>query len=106
MVKNDAGERLHFTVTDGQVTECAGHEEGFGPMLLEPHLTRGFMHQGEFKRTHRYSMCFAPYELYSTQSADQLRESRQRKKAEREAQLFTTWAEQISQDDKGPEAGR
>ena len=63
------------------------HEAGFGAMLLEPHPTRGFEHRGQWCRTHRYTLCWAPYELYNPKSAEQLaalRESRERKKAERE----------------------
>src|SRR5205823_5116661 len=82
----------HFTVENGRVTEHESHDAGFGPMLLEPHPTRGFWHKGEWCRTHRYSICFAPYELYEPKTAEQLaalRLSRERKKAERED---TKWA--------------
>lgn len=33
-VKNDAGERRHFTVKDGQIVEHASYQDGFGAMLL------------------------------------------------------------------------
>ena len=92
-VKNDAGETRHFSVEDGSVVKHDSYEAGFGAMLLEPHPTRGFEHQGQWCRTHRYSLCLAPYELYYPKTAEQLaalRESRARKKAERED---TKWAQ-------------
>jgi hypothetical protein len=85
-VKNAAGEQRHFTAHGGNVVPCEGYEAGFGAMLLEPHPTHGFEHQGRFVHVHRYSLCWAPYELYHPKSAEQLaalRESRERKKEER-----------------------
>ncbi len=87
-VKNDAGEKRHFTVSeDGQVRECAGYEEGLGPMLLEPDMGRTMEVRGQQVHPHRYSLCFAPYVLYEPKSAEQLaalRQSRERQRAERE----------------------
>ncbi len=86
-VRNGEGEARHFTVEDGKPAEHPNYEAGFGTMLLEPHTTRGFMHRGVFCPIHRYSLCFAPYELYQPKTAEQLaalRASRERKKAERE----------------------
>lgn len=109
-VRNDAGDKRHFTVEDGNVREVASYEEGFGPMLLEPHPTAGFTDQkGFFHYTHRYSLCWAGYELYHPKSAEQLaalRQSRERKKAAREEAafreanpLFTTWAEKLAREE-------
>jgi hypothetical protein len=93
-VKNEAGEARHFTASDdGKVTECESYQVGFGPMLLEPHPTRGFALRGQWCRTHRYSLCFAPYDLYQPKSASELaalREAREKRKAEREEKQ---WAE-------------
>src|SRR5262245_48229401 len=56
-VRHEAtGEARHFTVEDGRVIEHAGMEAGFGSMLLEPHPTRGFEHQGKWVPYHRYSL--------------------------------------------------
>ena len=62
-------------------------KKGLARCCLEPHPTRGFDHKGRWCSTHRYSLCFAPYELYHPKSAEQLaalRTTRQQKKAERE----------------------
>lgn len=88
----DDGRARHFTVdAQGKVTECESYEAGFGPLLLEPHPTRGFQHNGQFCRTHRFSLCWAGYELYHPRTAEELavlRESRERKKAERKDAAF------------------
>jgi hypothetical protein len=92
-VKNEAGEARHFSVRDGKVVEHANYQEGFGSMLFEPHPTQGFYHRGEFCRIHRYSLCWAPYELYQPRTADELatlRASREKRKSEREERR---WAE-------------
>lgn len=92
-VKNAAGEQRHFRVEGGKVVRCESMKAGFGPMLLEPHPTRGFEHSGQWCRIHRYSLCFAPYELYEPRTAEQLaalRVSRERRKTEREEKA---WAE-------------
>ena len=86
-VKNAECRARHFTVEEGRVYEHESYEAGFGSMLLEPHPTRGFEHGGRWHRTHRYSLCFAPYELYTPRTAEQLaalRGARERRKAERE----------------------
>lgn len=94
-VRNEAGQPRHFTVAeDGKLTEHANFEEGFGAMLLEPHPTRGFQHQGKWCQVHRYSLCFAPYTLYTPKTAEQLaalRASRERRRAQREDKK---WAEE------------
>ncbi len=86
-VRNAERNTRHFTVEDGAVVPHESYEAGFGTMLLEPHPSRGFMHQGVFCRVHRYSLCFAPYERYEPKTAEQLaalRASRERNKAVRE----------------------
>lgn len=91
-VKNRAGEQRHFTVdAEGRVTEYATWEAGFGDMLLEPHPTRRIEVCGERVAPHRYSLCFAPYELYQPRSAGQLAEMRTRReerKQEKEDKEF------------------
>lgn len=91
-VRNDDGESQHFTVENGAVVPHAGYQEGFGSMLLETHPTRGFVHQGKFHHVHRYSLCFAPYELYDPKTVEQLvalRASRERKREHREDERWT-----------------
>jgi len=93
-VRNVAGEKRHFTVEDGHVIQHESYEAGFGPMLLEPHPTRGFEHQGRFVHVHRYSLCWAGYELYQPKTAEELaalRAMRERRKAEQEEKA---WAEE------------
>ena len=70
-VRNADAESRHFTVDGERVLPCESYEDGFGSMLLEAHPTRGFDHQGKWCRTHRYSLCFAPYELYEPLTAEQ-----------------------------------
>ena len=86
-VKNANGDRRHFSVEDGKVVHHDSYEAGFGPMLLEPHPTRTIEVLGQLVHPHHYSLCFAPYVLYSPKTAEQLaalRESRERKKAGRD----------------------
>jgi len=101
-VKNAGGRKRHFTVTDGRVREVASYQEGFGPMLNEPHPTMRIEIRGQEVAPHRYSLCWAPIELYHPKSADELaalRESREEKKAEKEQAKFKeenpllAWAE-------------
>jgi hypothetical protein len=84
--------KRYFTVVDGKANEVEGYEQGFGPMLLELHPTQGFTDQaGKWCRTHRYSLCWAGYELYEPKSAEQLaalRVSRERGKVGREEKRF------------------
>jgi hypothetical protein len=90
-VKNKDGDRRHFTVTDGKVVPCASYEEGFGDLLHAKHPTRGFEHKGAFVRTHRYSLCWAGYDLYHPKTAEQLaalRVSREKGKADRADKKF------------------
>lgn len=90
-VRNGEGQKRHFTVKDGQVTECSGYEEGFGPMLLERHPTMTIEVRGEKVHPHRYSLCWAPIETYQPRSAEQLaaaRSTRERNKAAREQQKY------------------
>lgn len=52
------------------MTECSGYEEGFGSMLLEPHWARTIEVRGQAVHPHRYSLCWAGYELYRPKSAE------------------------------------
>ncbi len=107
-VKNAAGDRRHFTIKDGAVVEHPSMEAGFGEMLLEPDLSRTVEMGGKQVHLHRYSLCWAGYELYEPKSAEQLaalRVSRERGKAEREEQawraanpLLVWMAENVSSD--------
>jgi hypothetical protein len=90
-VRNDAREARHFTIDNGKVVEHTSYQEGFGPMLFEPHPTRGFEHKGQWCPYHRYSLCWAGYDLYEPKTAEELaalRASRERKKTEREEKKF------------------
>lgn len=82
----ETGESRHFTVSaDGKVTECQSYQSGFGPVLFEPHPTRGFTHRGKWGAYHRYSLCWAPLERYEPRTAEQLaalRVRRERNKAQ------------------------
>jgi hypothetical protein len=74
----------HFVIRDGRPVEVEGHDEAFGPMLFELHPTQGFTDQaGRFHHFHRYSLCWAPFELYEPQSAKQLAEAREKRQAKR-----------------------
>jgi hypothetical protein len=109
MVKNWVGRKRHFTVdAEGKVTEYATWEQGFGDMLLEPHPTRTIEVRGQQVHPHRYSLCWAGYELYEPKTAEQLaslRVNRERGKAEREEKRWAAenpllaWAERANQQD-------
>jgi hypothetical protein len=89
-VTNGASKR-HFVVREGQLVEVSGYEEGFGPMLLEPHPSMRIEVRGQMVAPHRYSLCWAPIELYRPQTADQLaagRATRERMREEREEAAF------------------
>ena len=97
-VRNDQGDKRHFTVEDGRVVEHASYEAGFGPMLLEPHPTRTIEVRGQMVHPHRYSLCWAPFELYEPQTAEQLaaaRVKREERAVEREAEKSPLFADQI-----------
>jgi hypothetical protein len=115
-VKNAAGEQRHFAVEAGKVVEHESYEAGFGPMLLEPHPTQGFHHQGRWCPYHRYSLCWAPYDQYRPKTAEQLaarRATRERKKAAREEKRWAednpllAWAAAVKAEEQpGTEEGR
>jgi hypothetical protein len=93
-VRHADGRARHFTAEDGRVVEQESYEAGFGAMLLEPHPSRTIEVRGETVHPHRYSLCWAPFELYKPKSAEQLaalRATRERKKEER---LDAKWAEE------------
>lgn len=108
--KNSQGERRSFILLEGEPVPCADYKEGFGPMLLEPHPTRGFEYKGQWCATHRYSLCFAPYELYTPLSAEKLaalREARERRAAEKRERKWAldhplfAWAEEAREELEG-----
>ena len=69
-VKNDLGDKRHFTVSeDGKVAKVSGYEQGFDSMLLEPNPARAFEHRGKVCHPYRYSLCWAPFDLYNSRSA-------------------------------------
>jgi hypothetical protein len=101
-VRNDTGDKRYFTIMDGQVVEHATYTDGFGAMLFEPHPTQGFEHAGRWCPYHRYSLCWAGYELYHPKSAEELaalRIARERRRTEREEEAWAArnpllaWAE-------------
>lgn len=109
-VTNGVSKR-HFVLRDGQPVEVADYKEGFGKRLLELELTRTIEVRGEPVHPHRYSLCWAGYELYEPSSAERLaalRKSRERKRGERAEQRFReenpllAWAESI----KAPEEAK
>ena len=85
----DTGERRHFTLdAEGLPHECGSYQEGFGPMLMEPHPTRRIEVRGQVVAPGRYSLCWAGYDLYVPRSAEQLaaaRDRREQNALEREA---------------------
>lgn len=90
-VRNVQGDQRHFTVAADTVTEHDSYEAGFGAMLLEPHPTHTIEVRGQMVHPHRYSLCWAGYELYDPKTAEQLaalRETRERRKKEREDKEF------------------
>jgi hypothetical protein len=112
-VTNGVRER-HFVLRDGQPAEVASMTEGFGPMLLEPHPTRGFVQRGQWRRIHRFSLCWAPFDLYEPRSAEQLAALRQTRERKREELADTAFAAEnpllaqagIRRKDLDPEEGR
>jgi hypothetical protein len=113
-VKNAAGHARHFTVDGSKVVEHVRYEAGFGAMLLEPHPTRTIKVGGQSVHPHRYSLCWAPFELYVPKTAEQLaalraiREERKQERAEKrwaEENPLLKWAgygkEDMSPEEKG-----
>jgi hypothetical protein len=109
-VKNAAGDRRHFVVRDGRPVEVADYQEGFGDLLLEPDPVRTIEVRGEQVHPHRYSLCWAPVELYEPKTAEQLaalRASRERGKAARAAKRWAeenpllAWAEDARREEEG-----
>jgi hypothetical protein len=63
-VRNAARKQRHFTVEDGRIVEHAGYKEAFGPLLLEPHPTRGVRRDGKWCPVRRYNLCSSPYDRF------------------------------------------
>jgi hypothetical protein len=81
----------HFVLQDDQPVEVADYKEGFGEMLLEPDLMRTIEVKGEQVHPHRYSLCWAPIEIYEPGDAEhlaRLRVSRERGREKRADQKF------------------
>ena len=93
-VKNAIGEKRHFTVQHGEVQECESYEQGFGSMLHEPHPTMTIEVGGKTVHPHRYSLCFAPFELYYPKSAEQLAASRAIREKNKKERDDKKWAEE------------
>jgi hypothetical protein len=87
-VKNAEGDRSHFTIGEnGQVVEHASMEASFGEMLREPQPTQRIEVKSQLVAPHRYSLCWSAFELYHPKTAEELaalRDSRERRKRERE----------------------
>lgn len=94
------GVKRHFRVETMQ--ECESMEAGFGQMLLEPHPTKGFEHEGKWCRLHRYSLCWGGFEPdYRPASAEKLaaaRQKRQEKAVEKEAEAAPLFASIIKEE--------
>jgi hypothetical protein len=63
-------------------------------MLREPDLTRTVEIRGQQAHPHRYSVCFAPFELYHPQTAEQLAALRASREKGKRAREDKRWAEQ------------
>jgi hypothetical protein len=86
------GAKRHFRFET--MIECESPEAGFGEMLMEPHPTKGFEHQGEWCRIHRYSLCWGWFEAdYRPASAEKLAAAREKREEKAEAK----WQEQVDQ---------
>jgi hypothetical protein len=112
--RNDAGDRRHFVIgEDGQPREVGSYEDGFGPMLLEPDLGRTIEVRGEQVHPHRYSLCWAGYDLYQPRTAEQLAALRVSRERGREERADKKWAEEnpllaqagVRRQDLEPEEG-
>ena len=93
------GVKKHFTIIEGEPTECTSVEEGFGPLLHENHPTRGFEHNGQWLPIRRFSLYWAGYEPnYRPRTAEQLaaaRTKREQRAVEKEAQANPLFADII-----------
>jgi len=91
--KNSAGQARHFTVDpEGRAKECADYQEGFGAMLFEEHPSQGFEHGGKFCHYYRYSLCWAPFDLYEPMTAEGLAKLRQSRERKRQDRADAKWA--------------
>jgi hypothetical protein len=90
---------------DGRIEKADRYEPLFGDLLQEKHPTRTVEVRGQRVPVGRYALCWQALELYRPKDAEQLaalRESRERNRAEREAQkergenpLFAVWATRV-----------
>jgi hypothetical protein len=105
-VRNAQGAKRHFALRDGVVKECADYNEGFGPMLAEPHPKMRIEVRGQLVAPHRYSLCWAPIETYRPRSAEQLaaaRATRERNRAAREKEAFEREYPLLAEMERGRE---
>ncbi len=95
---------------DGQVRRADSYEPLFGELLHEPHPTRRLEIRGELVPAPRWTLVWSALERYQPRTAEELaalRESRERKKAEREAKRWQeenplwAWAERAKAEDEG-----
>ena len=77
--------RKHVAIIGDRTFECAGYEEGFGEMLLEPDPVREFTDKaGVFHHVHKHSLYWAGYEPdYKPRSPESLAKSREKRRGER-----------------------
>lgn len=96
------GRRRHVLVIGDEKREVDGWEHGFGDMLTEPHPTQGFTHQGQWVRTHRFSLHWSGFEdSYKPRTAVQLardRVKREDKAAAKEAAENPLYSEMILEE--------
>lgn len=103
------GRKRQFTVTDGLVVEHESYEEGFGAMLQEPHPTMRIEVKGQKVAPFRYSLCWAPLEIYQPRSAEELaklRVSREEKKAVRAEKKYQEETPLFAEIDRQEGRGR
>jgi hypothetical protein len=78
---------------DGMVKRANSYEELFGDLLHEPHPTKRLEIRGELVPAPRWTLCWSSLEIYEPKTAPELatlRESREKRKAERDERK---WAE-------------